>query len=276
MNKSIERQINQIYAEVFKKVFNEKNCKSMISGSKISTEAAIIKLENSKEYDRFAKKFSEELAKKGLAKQRGVWRKYYEAAKKLRTISIPSTYQEYELKIMANAVRHNFTMIKSIPSKMIEVLNHKYTSTLIEEVIKGKLPRGSFQKMLAKHGHKQAKVIARTETAKLQTVIMEDRSTSLGSICYKWRSSNDKRTRPSHKAMNGVIVFWGSGFPKPVLDGMTGNFGEFPNCRCDGEPIFDERDLNQSNYKVWDYRSNKIITMSKTHLIRCIKNRGLD
>lgn len=269
----IEQQINQIYAKIFKQVFNRKNLKNLAAGSRTDIESSLLILGSSEKYNKFAEKFAKELAKQGLSSQKGIWRKYFKAAKESGYIALPPTFQEYEYKIMSSAVRHNFEMIKSIPTRMLEILNHKYTSTLIEEVAKGSLPRGTFARELAKHGHRQAKVIARTETAKLQTVIMEERATSLGSVVYEWLASNDKRTRPSHKAMNGVIVFWDKS--KPLLDNMRGHAGEFPNCRCAPEPILDETDLTKSNYKVYDYRNDKVITLSKRELLVAIQNNSL-
>lgn len=275
MNKGIERQINQIYKTVYNKVFNVSRTNALANGSRLDIMQALNTLSGSEKYNQFAIKFSQELAKKGLNNQRGIWRKYYEAAKKAHYIALPQTYRQFELQTYAKAVRHNFDMIKSIPSEMLEILNHKYTSTLMEEVAKGTLPRGSFRKMLAKHGQKQANVIARTETAKLQTAITESRALDVGAITYTWLSSNDKRTRPSHKAMNGVIVFWRPDNEKPLLDNMRGNAGEFPNCRCDAQPNVDIDDFKASSYKVYDYRQDKIVSISKLDLIAAIKRGKL-
>lgn len=273
MNKKIEQQINQIYANIYKQVFTEERLKKLRTGSRADIIATLNMLQGSAKYKEFANKFAIELAKKGLSTQKGVWRKYYEAARKAHYISLPQTYNQFELQALSKAVKHNFEMITSIPERMMEVLNHKYTSTLIEEVAKGTLSKGSFRQLLASHGQKQAKLIARTETAKLRTAITEYRATELGSVAYIWKSSNDTRTRPSHKAMNGVIVFWRDQSQKPLLDGMRGNAGEFPNCRCDAQPIVDIDYLKASRYKVYNYKTDQIITMTKTELLDAL-NRG--
>lgn len=267
MSKAIENQIRKIYKTVFAKVYTKSRLQQLLRGDRMAILRAAEVLETAPSYDKFAEKFAKELAKKGLASRRGIWRKYYEAARKVHYVGIPKTWAKFEAEQLSKVVKHNFTMIKTIPRKAVEVMEHKYTSTLIEEVAKGKLPRGSFYKELNAHGAKNAKVIARTETAKLQTAITENRATDLGSVAYVWFASNDKRTRPSHKAMNNVIVFWREGLEKPLLDGMYGNAGEFPNCRCSPEPIFDETDLTNSNYKVYDYTQHKIVNMSKKELL---------
>lgn len=276
MSKVIERQIKKIYNEVFKKVFNKNRINSLSEGNRVGIEYAIIQLKNSSKYDEFCRKFSKALAQKGLNSQKGIWRKYFEAARKSRYIALPKTFNEFENKVLETAIKQNFEAIKSIPDKILEIVNHKYTTTLIEEVAKGNLNRGSFKKQLEKHGIKNAGVIARTETAKLQSTILENRATSLGSIAYEWLSSNDKRTRPSHKAMNGVIVFWRPfNLEQPLLDNMYGNAGCFPNCRCSPNPILDEDDLTKSSYRVYDYRNHTIINMSKKELISSLEKGSL-
>lgn len=267
--KSIENQINKIYNNVWKKLLNKERINALSKGSSIPIELAIIKLKNSISYNEFAKKFSKELAKKGLNNQKGIWRKYFEAAKKIKYIALPKTFKEFEEQTYKKAVQNNFNMITTLPDKVLEVVKHKYTSNLIEEVIKGTRNRGSFEKELKKHGSTNSKVIARTETAKLQTLVLENRAIDLGSVAYIWLASNDKRTRPSHRNMNGVVVFWK--FEKPHLDNMIGHAGEFPNCRCSPQPILDIDEITKSNYRVWDYHTNKIINISKNDLIAALE-----
>lgn len=268
MSKEIEKKIEKIYNKVFHEVFSSHRAAALARGERVRILSTVEILESSDAYNKFATKFAKELAKLGIKHQRGIWKKYYKAAKKLHNVALPSTYEKWEFELMSNAVRHNFGMIKSIPKEMIKIMEHKYTSNLIEEVAKGKLPRGSFLKELQKHGHKNAKLIARTETAKLQSSIIENRAKDIGSVAYIWLASNDKRTRASHKAMNGVVVFWRENeLEKPHLDNMYGNAGEFPNCRCAPEPIFDRNDLTKSVYKVYNYNTGKVITMNKNQLI---------
>ena len=275
MNKSVERQIAQIYTQIYKQVFNQANTSKLAVNNMQDVLNALSSISASQKFNEFSIKFAQALAKKGLRGQTGLWRKYYEAAKKAHYVGLPKTWTAFEAQIMTNAISHNFRMIKTIPDRMKEILGHKYTSVLIEEVAKGELPRGSFRRMLAQHGHKQAQLIARTETAKLQTAILENRATSLGSVAYEWLSSHDKRTRPSHREMNGVIVFWTDDAHKPLLDNMRGSAGEFPNCRCTPQPIIDINDLDKPYYRVYDYNIDKIVTMPKKQLIEALQKGTL-
>lgn len=273
MTKSVEQKINQIFWALFKKCFDDKTIDALSRGNKRAIRRRILRLKSSKEFDDFAKKFSKELAKQGIRGTKTIWKKYYEIAKKSKFIALDVSYGEYEYNVMKNAIKHNFKMIKSIPNEFLEILNHKYTSVLIEQVAKGSLGRNSFKALLEKHGHRNAKLIARTETAKLQTAILRERSTQLGSVAYIWLASNDKRTRKSHRAMNKVVVFWNH--EKPRLDKMIGHAGEFPNCRCSPQPILDADDLTQHTYKVYNYNTHEVVSMTKNKLIESIKNNKI-
>lgn len=276
MNKSIERQITKIYNSVFKKVFTQTIVRELQKGDKDAFIEKITKIENSKVYDKFCKDFSIKLAKKGLAQERGLWRKYFKASKKAGLIAIDYTYKEYELKLFEKAVKHNFKMIKSIPQEVFKTFKEKAVQNVLNNVVRGSVGRRTFELALAEHGAKKAKVIARTETAKLQSAITEYRATSLGSVAYFWRASKDRRTRPSHKEMEYVIVFYRGQEQKPLRDGMRGNAGEFPNCRCNMTPIFSSRDLPKNTYKVYDYRTDKIEVMPKKMVLDYLINGSLD
>lgn len=276
MNKRTEQQIEKIYKAVFKKIFNNRNLKQALHGNTVVIANNIEMLIQSDAYDRFCKEFSKKLAAAGLNKSRGIWRKYFEAAKRLHNIALPHTYKEFEKEMLKKAIVHNFKMIKSIPRHVFRVYEQKDISTLIKQVAENKVGRGTFVKQLREHGYKNAKLIARTESAKLQTAIDRNTSTELGSKAYIWQSSQDKRTRPSHKEMNNVVVFWrDNDMEKPLRDGMRGDAGEFPNCRCNPKAILDESDLTQNNYKVYNYKTDTIITMGKNKLIEAINNGGL-
>lgn len=275
MNKRTERMINKIYNEVFKKVFSRKQITQAAKGQSQNVMSSLLQLQSSQQYNKFAQKFAKRLAAAGLSNQKRIWKKYYNAAKARHYVAIPDTYSQYELQLFEEAVRHNFKMIKSIPQHIMSVYEQKDVQTVIAAIAQGKVGRKTFEATLKQHGAKNARLIARTESAKLQTTIDEHRATSLGSVCYEWLSSKDKRTRASHRTMNNVIVFWRPDNQKPLLDKMRGNAGEFPNCRCTPIPILDENDINESSYKVYDYRIDKIITLSKQKLIESIKNGGL-
>jgi SPP1 gp7 family putative phage head morphogenesis protein len=83
----------------------------------------------------------------------------------------------------------------------------------------------------------RATLIARTETGRTQTSLMQARAQGIGSPGYIWRTSSDNDVRPSHKKMAGQFVRWDS---PPTLDKLTGHAGCIPNCRCYPEPVIPE------------------------------------
>ena len=272
MDRRIEKRIEKLYNKLFRQIYNDETLKSLLRSNKIKAKKIVLQIEKSKEFNELAEKLSKQLAKQASNRMKSSWRTFYERAKKHHYVALPSTYKEFEIKILKAAIENNFKMIKSIPQEVLKIEQHKYVSTLIEQVAKGSISRGEFERQLRLHGHKNAKVIARTETAKLQTTIVEQQSKEIGSIAYIWRSSHDKRTRPSHWHMNDVIVFWRENEEeKPFLDKMYGNAGEFPNCRCDPHPIVDEDDLKKSSYKVYNYKTKNLVTRSKQEVIKMLK-----
>ena len=275
MNKRTERLIEKIYKEVFSKIFTKKAVDRLSKGDRTLVLKFVTILNSSDAFDKYSQKQAKELAKKGASYKKGEWRKYFNKAKKKGLIGIEKTWSKFEEEQMEKVISNNFKLIKSIPQQTLEILERKYTSTLIEEVAKGNKSRGTFYKELKSHGHKNAKMIARTESAKLQTSLIQNRAEDLGSVCYIWKSSKDKRTRPSHQMMNGVVVFWREGTERPKLDDMYGNPGEFPNCRCSPNPILDEDDLTENSYKLYDYRLHKIVRISKKDLISAMKYNQL-
>lgn len=84
----------------------------------------------------------------------------------------------------------------------------------------------------------RATLIARTEISKANAAITQARSEYVGATHYIWRTAGDGDVRESHREMDGKVFQFMA--PPTLSDGMTGNPGEFPNCRCFAEPIIPE------------------------------------
>lgn len=83
----------------------------------------------------------------------------------------------------------------------------------------------------------RAMLIARTETARANSVITQARSASVGATKYIWRTAEDEAVRESHAEMEGVVVDWDD--PPTLSDGTTTHAGQIYNCRCYPEPIIE-------------------------------------
>ena len=88
----------------------------------------------------------------------------------------------------------------------------------------------------------RATLIARTEISKANAAITQARAEYAGVTHYVWRTAGDGDVRESHREMDGTVHRFDD--PPTLSDGMTGNPGEFPNCRCFAEPVIPEYDEN--------------------------------
>ena len=120
--------------------------------------------------------------------------------------------KEMQMQIGArirDIVQQNSSLISSIPRKLtpgmsklaLEGYRSGKRAAEIAEEMKAKLPAEC---------RNRARLIARTETAKASTALVQSRAESLGLKFYIWRTSEDERVRDSHKAMDGVVCLWSS------------------------------------------------------------------
>lgn len=82
--------------------------------------------------------------------------------------------------------------------------------------------------------HRKARLIARDQTAKLNSSLTRLRQESVGVEEYIWQTSGDERVRPTHRANDGKKFRWDK--PSPI----TGHPGHDVNCRCIARPVLDK------------------------------------
>jgi hypothetical protein len=93
----------------------------------------------------------------------------------------------------------------------------------------------------------RATLIARTETARAASVLVEARSKYIGANSYVWKTAGDWKVRPSHRAcanedregMGRGVYLWS----KPPLSDPPDHHshpGQIWNCRCVALPILPE------------------------------------
>jgi SPP1 gp7 family putative phage head morphogenesis protein len=75
----------------------------------------------------------------------------------------------------------------------------------------------------------RATLIARTETAKAQSAIMQARAQFVGADQYIWRTVRDSRVRAEHRRLEGTVHRWNDP-PVAEANGERHHPGEFPNC----------------------------------------------
>jgi SPP1 gp7 family putative phage head morphogenesis protein len=86
----------------------------------------------------------------------------------------------------------------------------------------------------------RATLIARTETAKASSILVQSRAQYIGSEGYIWRTAKDSDVRASHKKMEGKFIRWDS--PPTVDEGVAPyHAGQIYNCRCYPEPVIPDQ-----------------------------------
>lgn len=96
---------------------------------------------------------------------------------------------------------------------------------------------------------RQARTIARTESSKASTALVEARSRALGLDLYEWSTMGDGiLVRPSHRIMDGVICSW-SDPPSPERLAGERDYGAYHpgnifNCRCIALPVMSLSDIH--------------------------------
>jgi SPP1 gp7 family putative phage head morphogenesis protein len=80
----------------------------------------------------------------------------------------------------------------------------------------------------------RANLIARTETGRAATALMEVRGEHVGSPGYIWRTAKDADVRPRHRELEGTFQRWAEPpiASEPGQRVMRYHPGSGPNCRC--------------------------------------------
>jgi len=131
--------------------------------------------------------------------------------------------------VLIASTRENVSLIRSIPEQYFKQIE----SIIWTETTQGSTAR-SMIKQIKKVGGvttKRARLIARDQTAKINSALTQQRSQNLGIEEYVWRTAGDKRVRPTHVTKNGKVFRWDS----PPKD--TGHPGHDIQCRCVAQSI---------------------------------------
>lgn len=139
------------------------------------------------------------------------------------------------------AIAQNTALIKSIKDEYKE----KVSKLIRDNVLSGERPSNIVTQVKDIGGvtKNRAAFIARDQTAKINSDLVQIRSETLGSDTYVWSGSMDERERQSHKVMEGKLCKWSDPTVYSDDDGKTWkkrsaiggeevNVGKSYNCRC--------------------------------------------
>lgn len=125
------------------------------------------------------------------------------------------------------AYRHNLSLIKDLPRDLAKGMKSSY--------MRGTSFRGTaFAEELYSRLGKRARVIIRTESAKISSTLTQARMQKIGLNAYIWSTSEDSRVRSAHALLDGVLFFWND---PPTIDNYQDHCGRFINCRCIPVPV---------------------------------------
>lgn len=137
--------------------------------------------------------------------------------------------------------RENARLISSVPERYLDDV-----STRVQSAVRQGKSVQAFAKELQQQftlAESRAKLIARTEVAKLNGTLVKAQQQALGIREYIWQTSGDERVRSSHAAMHGKICRWDDDSvyrdvdsdvwrKRSSIGGYIGQPGQDYNCRC--------------------------------------------
>ena len=139
---------------------------------------------------------------------------------------------------MQKIMNEQVDLIQSLPRKAAERVHYvvikgisegQRADVVAEEVLKtGKVTKS------------RAMLIARTETTRAASALVEARARFIGSEGYIWRTAGDADVRDEHKKLEGKYIPYDRP-PVAGTNGMRYHAGAGPNCRCWQEPVVPDR-----------------------------------
>lgn len=188
------------------------------------------------------------------AGQKSTWREAAMASSKGRQI-YKAIMQEFRTTTIGPAIQQtiqqNASLIKTVP----QTLAREFTKLAEKRRFEGIRPEDITKEIQARAPNLteyQARRIARTESAKASTALIQARSENLGLDFYTWKSVSDERVRSSHASMDGILCRWSDPpnpeamFPGPDSHNSGGCYhpGCIYNCRCRARPVLALEDIS--------------------------------
>lgn len=162
----------------------------------------------------------------GLEAQRHTT-EFMATAKKALGIDLRAVVTQEDLaEYMRLAADRNASLITSLSDDIVK----RVERVTYENYVAGnsvKTLREQLQKQLG-IGDNRARLIARDQTAKLNSDLNKIRQQQAGVTSYSWMTSHDERVRARHKKLDGNVYKWGE--PTGAEDGLPP--GQPIQCRC--------------------------------------------
>jgi len=133
-------------------------------------------------------------------------------------------------------IAENARLISSVPADVAESLAAEIAKAQqqgVRATTIAKAMRLRFPELMTS----RVQLIARTQAAMASSMLTQSRAEDLNLRWLEWDTSSDQRVRPSHRAMNGVLLTWNDPPSPEALIGIKSSLGAYlpgqaPNCRC--------------------------------------------
>lgn len=171
--------------------------------------------------------------------------------------------------LIQNQVLETARLIRTMPLN----LAREITTKIADQHLKGVRASTLAAEILEQYpqlSKAKATLVARTEVARTNTMLLENDCHEVGAKWYVWRSTHDVRTRSSHNHMDGVVCSWDNPPNPEKLEGHDVDYGPYHpgcifNCRCFPSPLVTVEQI-PSNLKV--HLHGTIVRMSKREFIQ--------
>lgn len=202
-------------------------------------QAALSKLMGTKTFGRLCREAARQMVTMLAVGQMRSWRAAASASSQGRRIFLALQRELKNTSTGATVNRiidQNAQLIKTVPQKMAVEFSRMAGETQFAGLRPDELLE-EFKKRAPHLTDVEARRIARTETAKAATALVQARADRLGLPFYIWLTARDgERVRASHRLMEGVVCAWNDPPNPEALAGEKsyGNYhpGGIFNCRC--------------------------------------------
>ncbi len=158
--------------------------------------------------------------------------KFLATAKRALGIDLALVVRQEDLAgYLENAALRSASLIKGLTDDTIR----RVSQTVINSVLNG-IPAKDLKRKLGEDfgfADSRAKLIARDQTAKVNSDLNRIRHTQAGITHYVWRTSHDERVRPRHKQLDGITYEYGK--ETGAEQGLPP--GQPIQCRCIAQAI---------------------------------------
>lgn len=149
------------------------------------------------------------------------------AAKRALGVDLTAVVREEDLEdYLRMAAERNASLIKSLSDDMVK----RVQQATYDAYLNGR-PVTALRKQLQEQfgiGDRRARLIARDQTAKLNSDLNRIRQEQAGVTSYTWMTSHDERVRERHRKLDGKVYKWGE--PTGAEEGLPP--GKPIQCRC--------------------------------------------